>query len=287
VGEEDVVSILPEQSAEEPRAKLGRSYARADRRGAIRLAKAQDLLLEGHTEAAHTAFRDLARDDGYDPLSRFVAQLGMAWASAVMGRRDGAEEAIGAALARAATDRGGAIPDPWVGVAESMRVDLDQGDPPWTALGFLVDALVLGEMRAPAETPKPEGEAGLPRIEVSTSQYLLTVRRGDLVLGSFPVGLGQDGATPRGDFALANKIRDPAWYNHGDVVAPGDPKNPLGALWMGLGDEDGPTPIGIHPTDDPSSIGGNESRGCIRMRPDDAERVFRWCPVGTPVAVRP
>ena len=33
------------------------------------------------------------------------------------------------------------------------------------------------------------------------------------------------------------------------------------------------------------SIGKNRSRGCIRMRPDDASRVFAVCPIGTRVHI--
>ena len=54
---------------------------------------------------------------------------------------------------------------------------------------------------------------------------------------------------------------------------------------MGLGDKQGPTPIGIHPTEDAASIGGNQSLGCIRMRPKDAESLFDYVREGTPVTV--
>jgi len=65
-----------------------------------------------------------------------------------------------------------------------------------------------------------------------------------------------------------------------------DPRNPLGTLWMGLGDKKGPTSYGIHPTKDAGSIGGNRSRGCVRMRPADAAELFNICPLGTPVRIR-
>ncbi|HQE75904.1 MAG TPA: L,D-transpeptidase [Candidatus Hydrogenedentes bacterium] len=34
-------------------------------------------------------------------------------------------------------------------------------------------------------------------------------------------------------------------------------------------------------------MGADRSRGCIRMRPEDAETVFQWCPVGTRVTIAP
>jgi len=139
----------------------------------------------------------------------------------------------------------------------------------------------VGE-RGPAESASPA-----PRIEVSTSQYVLTVFRGEECLGVFPVGLGRDGTTPHGEFRIANKIENPDWFDRGRVVKAGDPDNPLGASWMGLGNEKGATSYGIHPTNEPESIGGNLSRGCIRMRPDDAATLFAACPIGTPVQIGP
>lgn len=42
---------------------------------------------------------------------------------------------------------------------------------------------------------------------------------------------------------------------------------------------------GIHGTDQPWSIGGSVSQGCIRMRNKDVEELFEWVPVGTPVRI--
>ena len=213
VGENDPTPPALETTEPKLTEQRARHHARADRRGALRLAEAQDMLLTGHTASAHGAFRDLAQDTSHDALSRFVARLGMAWAATLLDRKNDALEAINAALAQSKQVQGGAIPEPWVGVAKSMEADLSTGDPPWTALGFLVDSLVLGELRARTEDETHDTGDSAIRIEVNTSEYLLTVHRGDLVLGQFPVGLGKQGATPLGDFALVSKIRDPAWYN--------------------------------------------------------------------------
>jgi lipoprotein-anchoring transpeptidase ErfK/SrfK len=45
-------------------------------------------------------------------------------------------------------------------------------------------------------------------------------------------------------------------------------------------------PIGIHGTDDPSSIGHPRSNGCIRVPNAVALRLLRLVPLGTPVVVR-
>ncbi len=139
----------------------------------------------------------------------------------------------------------------------------------------------------PAAAPTHPLGPAQPRIEVDKSDYVMRVFRGANLMGEFPVGLGRDGSTPVGDFTVANKLANPDWFDRGRVVPHGDPENPLGASWMGLGRNGRATSYGIHPTSEPESIGGEESRGCIRLRPKDARKVFTWCPVGTPVQVRP
>lgn len=54
----------------------------------------------------------------------------------------------------------------------------------------------------------------------------------------------------------------------------------LGANRLYLGDG-----YGIHGTDSPTSIGRSVSHGCIRVRNEDIETLFRIVPVGTPVYV--
>jgi L,D-transpeptidase catalytic domain/PilZ domain len=120
---------------------------------------------------------------------------------------------------------------------------------------------------------------------VETSRFVLTIYVDGSPARQFPVGLGRDGATPEGLFHIGTKLSDPDWYNRGNVVPAGDPQNPLGKRWLGLSGQGGPTSYGIHPTRDAASIGRPRSRGCVRMRPQDAETLFRLCPVGTPVRI--
>jgi lipoprotein-anchoring transpeptidase ErfK/SrfK len=149
---------------------------------------------------------------------------------------------------------------------------------------------------APDETEAKEEAEDEPKLPINTapdrvkisidkSDHTLTVRFDDEAVAQFPVGLGRGDATPEGQFTIANKITDPDWFDRGRVVKAGDPENPLGSRWMGLGTQGRATSYGIHPTDEPESIGADMSRGCIRMRPDDAKTVFRLCPVGTVVSI--
>jgi hypothetical protein len=54
----------------------------------------------------------------------------------------------------------------------------------------------------------------------------------------------------------------------------------LGVNRLYLGDG-----YGIHGTDAPSSIGRGASHGCVRVRNEDAETLYRIVPVGTPVYI--
>jgi len=51
------------------------------------------------------------------------------------------------------------------------------------------------------------------------------------------------------------------------------------ALYLGF------TSIAIHGTDKPYGVGRNVSHGCIRLYPEDIERLYQQVPVGTEVRV--
>ena len=99
---------------------------------------------------------------------------------------------------------------------------------------------------------------------------------------TFPVGLGKDNSTPTGMWMCkaGDKIRSPRYYppHGGDIIAPDDPKNPLGGYWIAIEGLDGQAlgaeSYGIHGTIDPDSIGKMESMGCIRLKSADISWVF-------------
>jgi hypothetical protein len=105
---------------------------------------------------------------------------------------------------------------------------------------------------------------------------------GSMYIRSFQVGLGKDNSTPTGLWMCksGDKIRSPRYYppHGGDVIAPDDPKNPLGGYWIAIegleGQALGAESFGIHGTIDPNSIGKMESMGCIRLRAEDISWVF-------------
>jgi L,D-transpeptidase ErfK/SrfK len=110
-----------------------------------------------------------------------------------------------------------------------------------------------------------------------------------------PIGIGVDVApTPVAATLVVRKAVDPTWYppesirkrraEEGEIlpeaVPPGS-DNPLGrfALYLGL------TGYLIHGTERPWGIGMRVSSGCIRLYPEDIERLYQRVPVGTPVRI--
>lgn len=106
---------------------------------------------------------------------------------------------------------------------------------------------------------------------------------------TYPLGIGEEGSeTPNGSTRVVRKQANPTWYRTKNeikakpwapkIVPPG-PDNPLGAFALYLG---WPSYL-IHGTDDWRGVGRRDSRGCIRMYPEDIERLFREVPIGTKV----
>ena len=116
---------------------------------------------------------------------------------------------------------------------------------------------------------------------------------GERVVYTYPVSIGRmDWKTPLGVTRVTAKEFDPPWRPpasikaehaaQGDIlpdVVPGGPDNPLGrhALRLAL-----PSYL-IHGTNRPNGIGMRVTHGCVRMYPEDIEKVFNMVPVGTPL----
>jgi L,D-transpeptidase ErfK/SrfK len=113
----------------------------------------------------------------------------------------------------------------------------------------------------------------------------------DGVPETYPLGLGEEGSeTPSGTTRVVRKEANPTWRRTKTEIAakpwapktvPPGPTNPLGAYALYLG---WPAYL-IHGTDDWRGVGRRDSRGCIRMYPEDIERLFREVKVGTRVTV--
>ena len=107
----------------------------------------------------------------------------------------------------------------------------------------------------------------------------------------YPVGVGRPGKAWVGTTTIAGKHVQPAWSppaeikrdkpNLPDVIPGGTPQNPMGeaALMLSGGE------YAIHGTNQPKSVGGFVSYGCIRMLNRDIVELSRMVDVGTPVVV--
>lgn len=173
-----------------------------------------------------------------------------------------------------------------VGPGAGRPMALAQGDPtPWPAAAegliqgddgvwyYPCGACPAGPDDDPLATP-PDAPADVPplppgfvSILVDTDKLTLTVYSDEVVWHQFRIAVGKNTTpTPLGEWTIRRK----AIWGGG-----------FGSRWMHLS-----IPwatYGIHGTNKPGSIGSRASGGCIRMRNRDAETLYRWVRVGTPV----
>jgi len=113
------------------------------------------------------------------------------------------------------------------------------------------------------------------------------------VIYTFPVGLGRyDWRTPVGTWTIRDKTYNPTWVVPDDiyqehlerdgeaehVIEGGDPDNPLGHYRLAL-----TLPMyALHGTNVPWGVGMEVSHGCVRLYPEDIDRLFHKTSVGTP-----
>ena len=146
-----------------------------------------------------------------------------------------------------------------------------------------VHALLASRAAATGWIPR-EDLGGYTRVAthlvVDLRARTLTLRRGDEVLLSAPVGVGTpDAPTPAGEFYVRNKLtryRSPAY---GPVAFGTSARSPTLTDWPAGGF------VGIHGTDRPDLLPGRVSHGCIRVRNADILRLERLMPVGTPLTI--
>lgn len=107
-------------------------------------------------------------------------------------------------------------------------------------------------------------------IVVDKKVHRLAVVSGNIIVRSYAVGLGGD-HTPEGHFSITDKVVNPNGKDNGE----------FGSRGMQLSD----TNYAIHGTNEPDSIGKDESKGCVRMGKKDVEELFDLVPKGTKVTI--
>lgn len=112
-------------------------------------------------------------------------------------------------------------------------------------------------------------------VRVDSVCLRLEVWQDDTYIWDFPVGLGMDQSTPKGEYFVKEKIKEPDYQPLGKPMQKFKDGTPLGTRWIEFTDAEGVLKhYGIHGTNEPDSIGKNMSAGCIRMRNEDVEFLF-------------
>ena len=135
------------------------------------------------------------------------------------------------------------------------------------------------------------GEVSAGTIVVRTNERRLYLVVGQGRAIAYPVGVGRTGRQWAGKSFIDSKRVRPAWGpppdikrdhpNMPDVIPGGAPNNPMGVAALTLSGGQ----YAIHGTNNPNSIGGFVSYGCIRMYNQDITDLYDRVGVGTPVIV--
>jgi len=146
---------------------------------------------------------------------------------------------------------------------------------------------------------------GRLHIVVDTRANKLYLKKGLRLLREADCSVGRGGtvkdrktgrawqfSTPRGEFGVISKIKDPAWIkpdwafleNNEPVPPPQDPgrvvKGELGKYALNIGNG-----YLIHGTRNEAALGRSVSHGCIRLGALDLEKIYSVVPVGTKVYI--
>lgn len=135
----------------------------------------------------------------------------------------------------------------------------------------------------------PTGEpAGVVIIDTPNTYLYYVLGNGKAI--RYGIGVGREGFTWSGVQYVSRKAEWPDWIPPDQMIArqpylprwvAGGISNPLGARAIYLGE----TAFRIHGTNQPSTIGGHVSSGCIRMQNADVIDLYRRVQVGTKVIV--
>jgi lipoprotein-anchoring transpeptidase ErfK/SrfK len=150
-------------------------------------------------------------------------------------------------------------------------------------------ALLAAAARAATPVPFSGYRPGTIVVKTTERKLYYVVAPGRAL--RFPVGVGRRGKTWSGRAVIESKRVQPAWQAPPEiwggrsgtppVIPGGSPNNPMGvaALTMRGGE------YAIHGTNNPASVGGFVSSGCIRMYNNDIRTLYSMVSVGTPVVV--
>ncbi len=137
--------------------------------------------------------------------------------------------------------------------------------------------------------PVAEGQ----HVVINIPQQRLFLYTNGKLTKVYPVAVGKAMTqTNLGEHKIGPKAFNPTWHipksiqkERGDGVKtiPPGPKNPLGPVFVRMGDPK--LGLGIHGTNAPSSVPGVRSHGCVRMKSPDALEFAKTITSGAPASV--
>ncbi|MGI9401309.1 MAG: L,D-transpeptidase [Rhizobiaceae bacterium] len=146
------------------------------------------------------------------------------------------------------------------------------------------------EAEARSVVSSPGVDRGTILIQTSKRRLYLGLGNGKAV--SYRIGVGRAGRQWTGQRRIYAKALKPAWRptpdirrdkpNIASIIPGGSPKNPMGAAALLIS---GSGQYAIHGTNNPGSIGGYVSYGCIRMHNKDVMDLYSRVGIGTRVIV--
>jgi lipoprotein-anchoring transpeptidase ErfK/SrfK len=157
---------------------------------------------------------------------------------------------------------------------------------------LIATALLAGDPGARAgEKVDYASNISVGTVVVQTSERSLYFVTGKGQALKYSVGVGRSGQQWFGTTRIVSKHIKPAWKPPASLrgkrspdfyIESGSPRNPMGAAALVLADNE----LAIHGTNNPGSIGGLVSAGCIRMHNKDIMDLFARVAVGTSVVFK-
>ncbi|WP_374496716.1 L,D-transpeptidase [Vogesella indigofera] len=150
-----------------------------------------------------------------------------------------------------------------------------------------------------AMTPEPDvlvSSAG-QHLVVNLPQTRVFLYQDGTLVNSYPVAVGKMITnTPTGNYAVTGIYRNPVWHVPKSIqeemaragkpvqttVAAG-PDNPLGPVFIRFGETK--LGLGFHGTNQPASVPGFRSHGCVRLRSENALALADWVDIGAAVTI--
>ena len=155
---------------------------------------------------------------------------------------------------------------------------------------FLLSAVpALANTSVPDVAPVSQGH----HVVINIPQQRLFLYTDGKLAKIYPVAVGKAMTqTSLGSHKIGAKTFNPTWHipksiqkelNNGVTSIPPGPKNPLGPVFVRLGDPK--LGLGIHGTNAPASVPGVRSHGCVRMKSPDALQFAKTITTDSPADV--